>query len=70
MVKQDPQEKNFERALEELEEVVEQLESGELGSLLQSKTHGGGEEDRAAGQRQGRKDAVQGARRGGAPRRG
>lgn len=30
MVKQDPQEKNFERALEELEEVVEQLESGEL----------------------------------------
>jgi exodeoxyribonuclease VII small subunit len=30
MVKHDPQEKNFERALEELEEVVEQLETGEL----------------------------------------
>lgn len=30
MVKQDPQEKNFERALEELESVVEQLETGEL----------------------------------------
>ncbi|HEX2227862.1 MAG TPA: exodeoxyribonuclease VII small subunit [Candidatus Binatia bacterium] len=30
MVKQDPQGKNFERALEELESVVEQLETGEL----------------------------------------
>ena len=30
MAKQDPQEKNFEAALEELEGVVEQLETGEL----------------------------------------
>jgi exodeoxyribonuclease VII small subunit len=30
MTKQDLQEKNFEAALEELEEVVEQLETGEL----------------------------------------
>jgi exodeoxyribonuclease VII small subunit len=30
MVKNDPQDKNFEAALEELEGVVEQLESGEL----------------------------------------
>jgi exodeoxyribonuclease VII small subunit len=30
MVNKDPQEKNFESALEELEAVVEQLEGGEL----------------------------------------
>ena len=81
MANKDPQETNFEAALEAARgrrraignrrtaagRIPGRLRKRRrLGDLLQSKTNGGGKEGRVAGQRQGRKDAVPGAGRGGA----